>query len=77
MAKTRDILTHVSVEIASKKRKCHRNAKHAVAQHEPCLVIKTGAYNARKNYCLHCADEILTKAEEKLGDIRQSLEGGK
>lgn len=73
MPKIRDVLIPLSIEIAQKKRKCHRNDKHSIEKNETCLVIKTGPYNARKNYCLSCADEILTKASTKLCDLRNKL----
>jgi predicted nucleic acid-binding Zn ribbon protein len=74
MAKTRDIIVHVSVEQAGKQRKCHHKPKkHSIAKGEHCLVVKGGAFNAGKNYCSECAAEMLKLAEDRLEQIRMSL----
>lgn len=70
---TRDVLIHVSVETARGKRKCHHNRKHSISQGDLCLVIKSGAYNSPKNYCLECATDILSKAKEKLQNLISNL----
>lgn len=72
MRAPRDILKHVQVETAARKRKCHRNKKHFVSKGEPCLVIKEGAFAGSKNYCVECAMEIINAANSKL----LSLDGG-
>lgn len=74
MPKTREILGHVSVQIAGKKRKCTRNpGKHSIPKGEPCLVIKGGTYNAEKSYCRECAADILELAEKQLEQFKLSL----
>ncbi len=74
MPKVRDLLSHVSVETAGKKRKCARKPnEHAIAKGENCLVIKGGPYNAGKSYCHICANEILEAAEHKISIIRNDL----
>lgn len=74
MPKTREILGHVSVQIAGKKRKCARNpSKHSISKGQPCLVIKGGTYNAEKSYCGECAADILDLADEQLKQLRIDL----
>jgi hypothetical protein len=58
MPKIRDIICHVSVEIASRSRICHRNRKeHSIQRGEACLVVKDDS-GGKKNYCHICAAEI-------------------
>ena len=74
MPKVRDILKDVSVEIAGGKRKCHRNPKkHSIPRGEACLVIRTGEYREKNNYCYLCSEEILRRAQEKLEEICYEL----
>ena len=74
MPQIRDILGHVSVEAAGKKRKCTRKpGEHSISKGEPCLVIKGGPYNAPQSYCCLCAVAILDKADISLSGIRQDL----
>ncbi|MEJ1966507.1 MAG: hypothetical protein WDO56_35195 [Gammaproteobacteria bacterium] len=71
MAKIKDILIHVIVETALKRRKCHRNKTHAVKAGETCMVVKDGMY--KRNYCVTCAAEILGVAKTRLSALRQQL----
>lgn len=74
MAKTRDILTHVSLEIAVRKRICHHNRnQHEVAKDERCLVVKDAATGAKKNYCRQCALDILQAASTRIALLRAEL----
>ena len=74
MPKIRDIVGHVCVETAGKKRKCARiPGEHSIAKGQPCLVIKGGPYDAEKSYCHICAQAILSSAEKRLVDFHQSL----
>ena len=75
MAKVRDILVHVDVEVAVRQRICHHNRKeHTIHKGVACLAIHD-AGGGRKNYCGLCAQEILTKAKTKLTGIEQQLQG--
>lgn len=76
MPRIRDILIHVAVETAKRKRKCYRDQDHSIRAGERCLVIKTGPMNAKNNYCLGCAAEILSKATNRLGEIKGHLQVG-
>lgn len=72
MAKIKDILVHVFVEVAVKKRKCHRSAgKHGIRGGDSCLVVRAGL--SRRNYCRECAGPILDLAGARLTEIRQAV----
>jgi hypothetical protein len=74
MPAIRNILGHVSVETAEKKRKCHRKpGKHSIPKGESCLVVRGGPYNSPKNYCHECAPEILDKAQASLTKLRKGV----
>jgi hypothetical protein len=74
MPKVREVLAHVSVETAERRRICHRNREsHAIAKGEPCLVIREAASSGSKNYCRVCAAPILGQAAQDLVDLRAAL----
>ncbi|MCR4338647.1 MAG: hypothetical protein NUW01_02045 [Gemmatimonadaceae bacterium] len=73
MAQIRSLLKDACIEIAERKRTCHRNRKgHSIAKGEPCLVIIEELGN-KKNYCTTCAAQILAKVEADLGALRCEL----
>lgn len=73
MAQVRDVLGHVSVEEAQRRRACHRNRKkHSIEKGESCLVISDENGGA-KNYCVVCAADILKKARENLAALATGL----
>jgi hypothetical protein len=73
MAKVRDVLVHVEVEVALRVRICHHNRKeHTIAKGNVCLAIHDSD-GGRRNYCGVCAREILTKAKTKLLGMEQQL----
>ena len=74
MPKVRDILIDVDVEVAQRKRKCHRaRGKHSIPAGEACLVIRGGEYKSPKNYCRKCAKPILDLADHRLSELRLQL----
>lgn len=75
MPKVRDVLTHVTVETAKRKRICHRDRVdgHSIPSGIRCLVIKDAATGGSKNYCLDHGNEILDAAEKRLGGLRTEL----
>jgi predicted phosphoribosyltransferase len=74
MPKVRDILNHASVEVASRKRICHRKRNdHSVLAGQPCLVVKDGATMGSKNYCATCSAEILDQAKAKIASLEKQL----
>lgn len=63
-----------SVETAKRRRICHRNRnKHSIAANTKCLVVKDPASGGSKNYCRHCAADILARAETDLAALRSEL----
>jgi hypothetical protein len=74
MAKVKQVLKHVSVEAAQRKRKCFRKPNaHEITKGELCLVIKDGASGGKSNYCLECAEPILDQAQGDLDRLRVEL----
>lgn len=73
MAQIRDVLVHVKVETAAKKRKCHRTASHSVAAGTKCLVIKNSGGLSHKNYCPACAKPILDRAKQRLASLEADM----
>lgn len=71
MPKVRDILVHVTVEEAVRKRKCHRSGAHCVAAGEVCLVVREDL--GHKQYCRECAAPILDLAAARLSEIRKAM----
>ena len=77
MPKVRDVLVHVSVEMAKAKRKCHRKPEqHSMQKGEVCLVIKDSATGGSKNYCPECAEPILNAAKTRIAELENALASG-
>jgi len=73
MAKTRQILKAISVEEASRKRKCHHSrGQHGIAGGDRCLVVKEPD-GGKKNYCVDCGNAILDVADDDLDTLRHDL----
>jgi hypothetical protein len=73
MPKVRDIICHVSVEIASRKRICHRNRKdHTIHGGQACLVVREES-GGKRNYCAVCAKEIVACARRRLSECEGQL----
>jgi hypothetical protein len=72
MPATKDILRHVSIETAGKKRKCYRKSDHSITKGEVCLVVKDGPQNQR-TYCTVCASDILEKAQGNLEKLTAAM----
>jgi len=73
MSQIRDIVIHVSADVASRKRKCHRSKKHSIPGSFSFLSIRQSNGLGSKNYCSVCANEILGQAIKKLQDIQSQL----
>ena len=72
MATTRDLLIHVTIEKAAKRRKCHHSrGKHHIPAGNHCLVIRNSSGLGSKNYCDHCAGAILSAARQRLDEIER------
>ena len=73
MPRVRNILGHVSVEVAARKRRCHRSGgTHGILVGDACLVVKDGLN--RKNYCRECSAEILTLAGIRLAHLSAAVD---
>jgi hypothetical protein len=73
MPKVRDIICRVSVEIAERKRICHRHRNgYSIFGGEACLVVRDDS-GGKKNYCKVCAAEILISAKRRLAKFEQDL----
>jgi hypothetical protein len=75
MRAPRDILKHVSIEVAKAKRKCYRNRQHSITKGTLCVVVEESSFRGSKNYCIVCSQEILEAAELKVLTLRSSLLG--
>lgn len=69
MAAVKNVLKHVSTEVAGRRRKCYRNKAHVILKGETCLVVRDGPQD-ESTYCSRCAAEILAKAGESLAALR-------
>lgn len=77
MAKVRDVLKHVTVERAARRRVCRRSrGKHHISKGEMCIVVRGTMRNQTKSYCATCGQEILDAASARLRDIRLELADG-
>jgi len=75
MAKTRQILKHVRVEVARGSRRCRRNKDHKIRLGEVCLVINDEGSPYPKSYCRDCALPILKLCAQDLRRCRDVLYG--
>lgn len=69
MAAVKDILKHVSAEVAGRRRKCYRKKTHEILKGDLCLVVRDGP-QSQTTYCTVCASEILMKADVSLADLQ-------
>lgn len=75
MRAPRDLLKHVSVEVAERRRKCHRDKDHSISTGERCLVVAEGSFGGAKNYCSRCAGPILSAVATKHQKLVQEMGG--
>jgi hypothetical protein len=74
MSQTRDVLLHLSVVVAIRGRKCHHSrGKHSIPAGGKFLSIRESGSPSSKNYCLSCAEPILSAAKLKLSSIVTEL----
>lgn len=73
MPQVKRLLKDASIEVASRKRICHRNrAGHEIAMGDSCLVVKEPE-GGKRNYCAQCAAEILDQAADDLHILRDAF----
>jgi len=75
MAQVRQILKHVHVESAKRRRSCRRNRTHLIARGSPCLVIRDDGAPFTRTYCQDCALPILKRCAADLRLCRDELYG--
>lgn len=74
MAQTRDVLLHLSVETAVRKRKCHHSrGKHHIGADQSFLSVRESNGLGSKNYCKTCAEPMLELAGVKFSSILKGL----
>ncbi len=73
MRAPRDVLKHVCVERAERRRKCHRDKTHSISKGEKCLVVAEGSFGGAKNYCTRCAGPILSAIAAKHQRLLQEM----
>lgn len=71
MPKTRNVLRHLSVEIAVGKRTCHANKKHVIEPGETHLAVEE--FQGRENICLRCAPAVLKVAQDHFEMVANRL----
>lgn len=73
MATTKDVLKHLSTEVAGRKRKCNHTKKHEILKGQTCLVVRDGP-QSQTTYCSACAADILAKASKSLSELSADLD---
>lgn len=68
MAAVKNVLKHLSTEVAGRKRKCFHTKKHQILKGETCLVVRDGP-QSQSTYCAACAADILAMANQSLTDL--------
>ncbi|WP_422743599.1 hypothetical protein ACN27E_18335 [Mycobacterium sp. WMMD1722] len=68
MAAVKNVLKHLSTEVAGRKRKCYHTKKHEILKGETCLVVHDGP-QSQTTYCAVCAADILAKASQSLSEL--------
>ena len=63
------------IEVAQKKRRCHRDNSHEIPKDTQCLVVVEQRGNKR-NYCALCAKPILDLAAKHLDELNRGLRIG-
>lgn len=75
MPSVRHLLNGVEVQVAKRRRICHRNRrKHSISAGMPCLVISDPNSGGSKNYCPECATAILDQVDQDAAKLRAALE---
>lgn len=72
MAAVKNVLKHVSAEVAGKKRKCYHKNTHEIIKGDTCLVVRDGP-QSQTTYCEPCGAEILAKADQILEGLQASF----
>lgn len=74
MAKVKQVLNGVAVQVAAGTRKCNHSKKHSIAKGETCLAVKDPYWGSWRSYCIECGRAILKVAEIDLEELKAELE---
>jgi len=70
----RSVLLRLQVRPAGKLCSCKHSKKHAIKKGELRFVVKEpGPATPEYGYCVACAEEMLTQAEQDLAALRSQL----
>ena len=73
MPAVKDVVRHLTTEVAGRRRKCYRQPlKHTILKGEICLTVKDGPQQTR-TYCQACAREIIELAQGRLSELALKL----
>jgi hypothetical protein len=73
MARVKQVLKDVSIEVAKRQRKCHHKKTHSISMGEQCIVVKDPSTGGKRNYCIECGNDILDVATSDLEHLRTDL----
>jgi hypothetical protein len=76
VATVKDVLKHLHIEVAGRRRKCNHKKTHSIFKGETCLVVHDGP-QSQTTYCAMCAAEILAKADESLAALHAQFSGAR
>ena len=65
MAIVKNILRHVAIETAERRRRCHHKRTHTITKGMVCLVV-VDERGSKTNYCAVCAKPMLEMAASTL-----------
>jgi hypothetical protein len=74
MAKVKQVLNGVAVQVAAGTRKCNHSKKHSIAKGDTCLAVKDPYWGSWRSYCAECGAAILEVAEVDLEELKAELE---
>ncbi len=58
MAKVKQVLNGVAVQVAAGRRKCNHSKKHSIEPGDTCLAVKDPYWGSWRSYCARCGAEI-------------------
>lgn len=74
MPKSRNVLKHVTVEQAARRRDCGASrGMHHISKGELCIVVRGAMRNDKRSYCFACGTAILDRAALELQQLRDQL----
>ena len=74
MAKVKQVLNGVAVQVTAGRRKCNHSKKHPIEKGDVCLAVKDPYWGSWRSYCAECGAAILEVAERDLEQLAAELE---